>query len=510
MITPLIVGGGLFVFTLGVFVAVYSFFEYGSYLSAYQTTQRLEHQAVQQKTEATFKKLEELLQLTSSRIGFSQDNFQQIQNILISAPRLYTSQELPSVQSLNYYERAKPYRVVSRLGISSLEQVQPLTLPAPPKTAEMIIQKDIIISKFPVFDENKALKGILEIQLSLSEFKAFLGDLRTLSLSPLSSAKEPNSGPLQKKPFAIYPKSPDSFEKFVFDRKNHYGIFFCFSLIAFFVLLCSLFYFYVYFQKAYGKKIETLEGDLLKAGHAEKGRNENLLEMQEKYKSCWTSLQSYKRMYANLNRRKREDAKQLYESLNMIAQAFKTPKAQRSAEQYFTFIQSCIKLAELLSKGIITSLRREKVSFTSLLEEVPSLFADKMYKSKIKIEMTCLEDLWFYGDPLFTELILMNVIGKAIHRTPKNGKILVTVTGQEDAIHFELRDKGFSLIDDTESLFKQSFDLFMPNDLVKKMCHKNGLRYHSVKDGEDFNVTTICISTYPVEDSEDNIIRLFK
>lgn len=507
--TPLLVGAGLFVFIFVVFTTTYSFFEYRTYLSSYQTNQQVELKAVQKKTEAALKKVDELLQLNDARIAASKDDLQRIQNILISAPRLYTPQELPNIQSLVYYMLSKPYRMISRFGVFPQEYSQPSVPKDLIKKATVVFLDDVIISKLPVFDEGETLKGILEIKIIPSEFKAFLGEMRTLSFTDLPAIQD--SQVLQKTPFAIYVKSPDSFWKFAFDNQNRYGIFCCYTLLIFLFFIFCVVYMRLHFQRKYGDTIDEVTAHLAKAKKEGEELKEKLIVYEQRYKSCLTSFQSFKKIHANLNMRKREQAQQLYDTLNIITQGFNLPEGQHSPEQQSKFLQSCLKIANILSENSVISFRNEYVHFNDLLEGIPSFFAEKIYKSKAILDITCPDNnLSFYGDPLFTEFILMNVIGRAIHRIPKNGRILITVTGQEDAITFEVQDKRFSLVDESENFFKQSFDLFIPENILKKICHENGLHYHSTRDTNGLHITTILIPKSPLENAGSNIIRLFK
>jgi hypothetical protein len=203
ILTPLLMGRGLFLFIFLAFTTTYIFFEYQTYRSVYQATQQEELKALQYKTENTIKKVYELLKLTSARIAASGNDFQRIQRILMSAPRLYTPQELPNIQSLAYYTFSKPFSMVSRFGVfPSATQVSSTTS----KESPIDFQDDEIIGKMPIFNENKILQGILEIKISASAFKAFLEPMRMISFTSLVASQAPLS--YQKVPVTLYGKSP--------------------------------------------------------------------------------------------------------------------------------------------------------------------------------------------------------------------------------------------------------------------------------------------------------------
>ncbi len=501
-------GTGLFFLTFVIFTTTYVFFEYRDYRSVYQITQQAELKALQQTTEVTFKRVVEMLQLSGSRIAASQGDLQRIQNILVSAPRLYTPQELPNIQSLVLYMYSKPYRIISRFGVFPHVKPEPPIPHASSKEPSIIFQDDAFISKTPVFDENETLKGVLEIKITSADFKTFLGNMRTLSFTPLGSSQE--SLLLQKTPIALYGKPPDSFWEFAFFHKNRYALFFFYTLIIFSLFCFSVFCLRWYFRQASRREIETLKKNLVKVTEERDEFSEKLSISEQKYKICWKSFQSYKKIHANLNNEKREQALQICKGLDAVTQGIKGSKMLYSTAQQFELLQSSSKFAHDLSEGRILQKKVEEISFINLFEEISALFAEKMYKSKITLEITCPDDLFFYGDPLFTELILMNVIGKAIYRLSRNGKVSITALDQEETIALELRDKGYPSDNESEKAFKKAFDLFISENILKRMCHENDIQYISLRNEKDFNIIKIIIPKAPLENSEDNIVKLFQ
>lgn len=504
---PLLLGAGAFLLTFCVFITVYSRFEHQSYLSSYRITQQKELEVLRSKATGVVQKIDELLRLTSNRIAASEGDVRRIQNILISAPRLYSLQDLPNIQSVAYHRLSKPYQTISRFGAFPSESP---SLHVSPKGLETSLQKNVILSQTSIFDESDTLQGMLEIKIASSTFKAFLGKQSTLSFTPLSSVKESSVRLLAKIPFMIYTKEPSSFLEFAADNKSRYSLFFVYTVLVFLVFVCTIFYLRQIFEKSYGNKLNTLEMSLVKIMGEKDEFKEKFLNLEQKYKSCAVSFQSYKKIHANLNMRNREQAKQLYESLNVMAQWWNSPKNNRSPEQQTKFIRSCLKYANMLSEGLIKSMRHEKVNFKNLLEDIPALFAERIYKSNISVDLTCFDDLFFFGDSLFVGLVLMNVFGKSLYRIPKNGRISITVMEAENMISFKIQDQGFSLVDESEKLFRQAFDLFIPDSTLKAMCYKNGLRYVSFRDGEGLNTTELTLPLYAEEGSGRNVIKLFQ
>lgn len=149
---PLLLGTGAFLLTFCLFITAYSRFEYQSYLASYRVTQQKELEGLRSKAKDTVQKIDELLRLTRNRIAASQGDTKRIQNILISAPRLYSLQELPNIQSIAYHKLSQPYQTISRFGVFPTETP---SLYVPPKGLGTSFQNNMILSQIPIFDESE-------------------------------------------------------------------------------------------------------------------------------------------------------------------------------------------------------------------------------------------------------------------------------------------------------------------------------------------------------------------
>ncbi len=99
LIKPVFGAMSFLVFITFIFIPSYVFFEYQKYLSTYQKNQQEEVKLIQHKIKAFLGKIQELGDLTSYRIIATEGDAKQIQNILISAPRLYDPVEIPRIQN---------------------------------------------------------------------------------------------------------------------------------------------------------------------------------------------------------------------------------------------------------------------------------------------------------------------------------------------------------------------------------------------------------------------------
>jgi hypothetical protein len=258
------------------------------------------------------------------------------------------------------------------------------------------------------------------------------------------------------------------------------------------------------------KNIKNGRGRYMGFIKKEKHLKEKLLEYQRVYKSVQTSWESYKKFHTNLLKRRQEQVSYVVRSLNFIDQSLKNPESFFPEGGEIEMVESYLKTAHSLSHGMITSLKKEPISLSNVLEEIQLLFAEKIYKFNITLKISCPENLFFYGDSLFTKLALINLLGKPIYRVPKNGKILVIAKEEAGNIKIEIQDNGYALNKIRENLIKKSFNLFINDTIFQQMCRENGFIYESSKSSQGLTVTKIIIPDVQTENLKSNVIQLFK
>jgi len=237
---------------------------------------------------------------------------------------------------------------------------------------------------------------------------------------------------------------------------------------------------------------------------------EDELEHQYLHKSSLASYEAYKKFHTNLLDRYQEQLNYIVKSLDFIDYYLKSPKKSFSKTETIEIVESCLKAAQFLSRGMIAKIEEEPVHLGILLEEVKQLFAERIFKFNLTLEMTCPENLFFYGDFLFTEFILSNLLCKSIYRVPKNGKISIQATEEMGSIKIEIQDNGYSLNKVREKLIKKSFNLLIEESFLQEMCRENGFIYESSKSGQGLTITKIIIPDIQTENLKSNVIQLFK
>jgi len=495
---PTAVWGFSFISLSLLFISTFAFFEHQIYLSSYQKAQQTELNTLQNKTAATLENLKKLDHLTNVRIAASLGDVKRIENILNSVPLLYSRHEFPQIKTITYEKFSNPQGIITRFGIKDLSSKRiPLQKPLQ-EDSSIVFDQANITSKSHVFNNHKKLEGMLQIQIDLSTFKSFLMDLKTLSFTSNHYAH----ALLQKAPFPVYAKEPLCFSAFFTQNQSRYGVFFFYMALALCFLVFCASYFFRYFKKMSKNEI----GDTIGAFSNLKIKTEEvekmLLILQQEHKSLQIAFEAYKTLHANVAGRQKEQLSSLAKSLGLLRKVLEEP-------DHIEILDACLNTIKSLSRGQISQFNTEPIHLKKCLENISSLFADKIYKFNIIIEITCSDDTYFQGDFLHTTSLLITFIGKALYRAPKNGKISIIVDAQNDDLHLEVQDNGYSL-KDKEALLKNSFAFFMTEDVFRTTCQENGFACEYSKASNGFNISKMVIPYKHTETVSSNVVQLFK
>ena len=498
------------------FISTYIFVDYQKYLKTYQASQTQETETIIKKIEATFGNLKELLKLTEARIhatyGNSQNNSkvfsQQIQKILSSLHHLHFHQPLPEFQKASYSKFSPPQMIMTRFGILPLDSKKMPFEKMPPINNEpvFVLEDKEIKGTVTILNFQGSLEGALEIQVELDAFIRFLGTYKTVYLKQsflLQDIQAPKS------PLSIYNKPPDSFLAYALACKSHYAVFAAYIL---FILVFIGFYLYLLdlrLQRNYRHKFETLEDALSKIGMSEKALKKELGLHQQNAHIHQISSQARKKFQTNLKKRQQEQVSHVSLSLKSIQQSFKNPLSQLGHPERMEILNACIAETNNLSDGLWNSTKKEKVDFREILRCLQLIFAETIHKFCLTIETKIpFETMSFQGDPLLIEVLLINAIGKPIHRVPKDGNISISLKEIPGFLHLEVRDNGYAGAEVAEKLIRKSSGLFMTEEAFHKICLTNGMGYRYAK-ANGLNVTHLMIPNPEEEVSNSNVVQLF-
>ena len=509
ILKPTLLCVAIFVSLSLMFVASYVFIEHQKYLSAYQITQQQELKALQQKTTIALENLKKLSQLTSERIAASQGDVKRIQNILSSVPRLNPSGTIPKLQKVFYSKFSSPQMVITLFGPFPLYSQTAPEVRTPEKETSITFDENAIICRTPVFNEIGNLEGTLEIQIDPSDFSSFLGSTKTETVNLSQVLKNEEGELLQKAPFPIYARQPNDLVNFIYVNQTLYAFFYYFTVIGIIFIACCAYYLNFRIKKSHKIRLEELEALLLKATTEENHLKGKLLTKQQHYKSSLIAFETYIKHLTILKKRYKEQAAYLSRSLNVVEQSLKNPKSSLSEETRAEIIDSCLKVCQSLSSGLISKTQSVPLDLRALLEEIRSLFSEKIYKSQLTLDLACISDLNFQGDPLFTKFILINVIGKSIHSLSKNGKSSIFMRENTRGFELEIQDNGYSLADTTEGLMERYPDLFVKEEVFQRLCQDNGLEYEASRVESGLNAIKIVFPTPLDQTSSHNVIPLF-
>ena len=194
----------------------------------------------------------------------------------------------------------------------------------------------------------------------------------------------------------------------------------------------------------------------------------------------------------------------------MILSFYKRAHIELPSKDLIDIVESCLKVGEYLSKGAVSKIRNEPIKILSILDNIQELFAEKIYKSNIEVEINCSENLFYDSDPCFMELMLINVIGKPLHSVPLNGSVTIKATNQKEGLHIQVKDNGFFFNKKILNQLNQSFNFFLSQEIFAKVCQDNNLRYEHYRGKNGFNMAKIFFPKPDGRSLDDNVIPFFR
>jgi len=496
-----------------VFMAGYFVIGYQSYLKDFNTTQLKETKAVHKKTETAFRQLNDLLDLTTSLIktaSSTSTNIQQgarIQEILKSVSSLKPSSNLSSIQKVAFYKLSPPRLLISRFNIlpwtspnlsfQSLEQHHP--------KPTFILEEKTIVGRMTVGD-TKSKSGILEIQLSLSEFIQFLGAYQTIQLKELpKSTLEIDKN---RFPFQLAKNNPVPFQNYAYSLIVHNWMFIVYLSACLLILGVSLHICYRHINKTLFNTIAFLEKDILTLQTTETDLKDSVSNQQKNLEAFTISQQAHTKFNHILSEKQKNQAKKLTKFLEVI----KDNNSSLPDEAINIQMESSIRQAAALSNGLWVPSNVDNVELNEVVKNFSMLFAEKLHQSNIHIEIQDLSHLpSFKGDALLIDVLLINVLGKVLYRVPDQGTVFISAKEMSGYLHLQIQDTGFGRVIQAEKIIQKSFGLFMDEQDFKKLCKENGvyIKYSKTNQGHKITQVLIPIFKSPQEGERNNIVQLF-
>jgi hypothetical protein len=224
--------------------------------------------------------------------------------------------------------------------------------------------------------------------------------------------------------------------------------------------------------------------------------------------SARTSLENYTILQRDIIQRGKEVGAVAHKSIKRVVLSSQGYSSLNAADEE-VLIQGVTKLAEDLSNGIYGNYTRESLNVRDLIDEVKSYFNPQIQKLNLGLEITCSTNVTFMGDSLFTELILLNVIGRPLYSMPKNGLLSIFVTQDKDFVHVEVKGTQYSLSSEGKKYLKFPSEFAIETHKLQEICRQNKILYKSeLKEEEVY--TTLSFPLTPDVTQESNVIPFVK
>ncbi len=476
---------------LGVFAFLLAgclFYDYQSYLSKFRDVQKIESEALKKDIDKGMQNLIDLAGLTSKRILSSGGNLKRISNILDSTYRLSPNIELPAIKKVFYTKLTHPRQIITRFGVIPFDLEKETFNFGSSKITDLFVHEGHLVIKEKVVNSKGNIEGILDIEVEEASFKKLFVKRPTLIFKFVEAGNAI---------FEIKPKPPSNFLDFIeYEIKGHL------RYVLLTAALMVLFGFMVWhLQRRIWNFYETTIVDL-------ENLKDTLLVNQISSESQCTSSQAHTKLLSSIFARQKNCGNTIYTLLNVITQSLADSTIHLSDKEHEKILKSCVDHGKAIAYGNIENLHKDQIDLNKVINELKLLFAAEIHKNTITLDVKCPNSLYFQGDQLFIQFILINFIGKPIHRAPRFGKVSVIASEKDDSIIIYIQDNGYELSDGTD-MVSNSFEFFITNDKLRQMCGENGIYYEHSKSEDGTTVVEVRIpSSGDKEDLPTNVVKL--
>lgn len=328
-----------------------------------------------------------------------------------------------------------------------------------------------------------------------------------MKLGPtLSFASDSAHVLLQKNPFPIYGKLAGGY---FIENVGHFALFFLFVMLTALFIAISTLYARFRIKQSFQEDMKSLKDELFELRMESNQANETLLTVQKQTATHQATCQSYKIFQSNFQNRQKEQLHHVLRSIDVVMRSLQDPDRALSHQDLVDILKSCLPVVEHTVNGTVFMETHEPVNIFKTLENIRSLFTEKMYKSDLTLEVDCPNNLTYWGDSLGIEFVLLNLIGKSLHRAPKNGTVDIKVIDHKEGFSIEVKGNGFPVSEKSQRQIQQAFDFFMSDASFQQLCRENGLFYEYVEERDGSHLAKIFFSRERPDSLESNVISLF-
>ncbi|HUX78548.1 MAG TPA: hypothetical protein VMW10_02200 [Alphaproteobacteria bacterium] len=453
--------------------------QYKYYIEDYKNTQRQETQLINEKIASTILGLKTLAAVVGEKIRTAPEDSHKIQRILIAGAHVSQDYNVPTVRDIAYYKLSNYQEVITPSLVYPLNSL-PLAFRKSMKDLESLITKNNeMIGTIPILDQSKRLKGVLEIKVPCLDIQKFIGadKVTTLEFPQLFDIR--GKQVIQNNPLDFSFKAPLPYFEYL---KSHEA---GFLILAYAVLIGSILLFFCGILVK--KRVSVAVGGQI-----------------DKLSTHRSSLEAYNSLQRHMIQRFKDVTRIIHHSVDRIAQSYNGSPLSHNEKRIL--INGATGLVENLSSGLCANLQREPLLVKELLDQVKLHFVEQIQKLNINLHMTCPQDLEFVGDPLFTKMILLNVIGYPLYSMPKKGEISISVTQVNGFVHVEIRDNRYSLTAEGKQHLKIPFEFFVEGHKLRQICIQNRIGCESFEATKGDFYTKVSFPLDPDQVHERNII----
>ncbi len=332
------------------------------------------------------------------------------------------------------------------------------------------------------------LHGVLEIKVPFLDIQKFGGTDQAKTLLFPQLFDKVGKQVMQNNPLDSSYQPPLSYNEYIRSNAAHFWTLAYAVMIGIILLLLTNRIVRTRTRIAYGHQMNQLNEEL------------------DQLSADRTSLETYNIFQKHLIQRLQMTGV-IHRSLGRLSPSHKEIVLGDDKKQ--ALIEAITGLAEGLLSGEVSNDVRERLNLKDILDQIKAHFITRIRKLDLTLQVACPSDLTFMGDPLFTRIVLFNVIGYPLSSLPRQGKMSINVQQEKGFVEVEVRDNRYFLSDLGKQALKFPAEFFIESHHLQHICFQNNVGYHSFQtpEGEFYTRVSFPLTPAPIVTSQSKVLH---
>lgn len=228
---------------------------------------------------------------------------------------------------------------------------------------------------------------------------------------------------------------------------------------------------------------------------------EELLEKQREELYQMKKMAALGRLLTKISHEFNNPVNNLFLALKSLEMELSPEEKEKLKEYLEDFNNEIHRLRKTIDRFLIYSKKRPlnkiSLSLNELLHKMWDTFKRDYPSQEVYLEINSSEDFVIKGDPVLLESAFINLFKNAYEAMNGKGKITITITSKNEAVHIEIKDTGKGIPEEIQDQIFEPFFSTKPNgigiglSLAKEIFQKHGgdlILKETSKEGTTFEI----------------------